>query len=157
MQRLSERFSSPLLSLDNPDGELETTYYLFPSSEDLPTQHLEAILRELGFGYRARYLESTLSSLRERGIVEDELRRWRSLPMEEVRKELIMLKGVGRKVADCVMLMCMDQVSSGDEACLTFSTAFVDTNRHAYLCYCSTSPPATLKAAEKDFLKLHLR
>jgi N-glycosylase/DNA lyase len=30
----------------------------------------------------------------------------------EVREVLLELKGIGRKVADCVMLMCLGQVST---------------------------------------------
>jgi N-glycosylase/DNA lyase len=108
LHKLCERFSAPLLA----DDENDTVYRLFPSSTQIPTDGLEAVLRELGFGYRAGYLSCTLSALKERGSgsVEDELARWRSLPLDQVRDELLALKGVGRKVADCVMLMCMDQV-----------------------------------------------
>lgn len=36
---------------------------------------------------------------------------WRDEDVDIVRENLIALKGVGRKVADCVMLMCLDKVS----------------------------------------------
>lgn len=77
-----------------------------------PEKSLEVVLRELGFGYRAGFISSTLASLRSLGDVESELERWRAAPLEETRQRLLELKGVGRKVADCVQLMCMDQVSS---------------------------------------------
>lgn len=122
LHKLCERFSPPLISLENPDGLEETTYRLFPPATSIPPEGLEPVLRELGFGYRAGYLASSLASLNERGCVETELERWRSLPLDELREELLQLKGVGRKVADCVMLMCMDQVrSSASGEVLTLS------------------------------------
>lgn len=88
---------------------------------------LETILRELGFGYRAGFIASTLSTLRERfgsgeGDVERGLMALRGTgggggageqqnDVEQTREVLCSFKGVGRKVADCVMLMCLDQVS----------------------------------------------
>lgn len=69
-------------------------------------------MRQLGFGYRAAFIASTLKTLRAFENVDEELARWRAAPLEETRERLLELKGVGRKVADCVQLMCMDQVSS---------------------------------------------
>jgi N-glycosylase/DNA lyase len=118
MHKLSERFALPVLVLADPDAqdddESETVYRLFPRAEDIPHDNLESVLRELGFGYRAGYLASSLASLTSRGPVDEELARWRSLPLDEVRNELLALKGVGRKVADCILLMCMDQVRGKD-------------------------------------------
>lgn len=106
MHKLSLRFSPQVLTLDGH------AYHLFPPPDALPAD-LEPTLRELGFGYRAGFIESSLASLRvEFGSkVEAELMSWRELPVDQVREKLLALKGVGRKVADCVMLMCLDQVS----------------------------------------------
>lgn len=119
MHKLSYHFGSHVLSLSHPDpslSDVETMYHLFPTPEQLPTSSLEGILRELGFGYRAGFIDSSLLSLRttfgdSSGSISDGLMAFRSKPVEEVRDHLIFLKGVGRKVADCVMLMCMDQPS----------------------------------------------
>ncbi|KAK8869784.1 hypothetical protein IAR55_000352 [Kwoniella newhampshirensis] len=75
----------------------------------------ECLIADMGFGYRASFIESTLQSLLaefgdEPGRIETGLLSWRDLDVEVVREKLIALKGVGRKVADCVMLMCMDKV-----------------------------------------------
>jgi N-glycosylase/DNA lyase len=106
MHKLCTTYSSPLLEHD------ETVYHLFPSPNDLP-EKLEKELRDLGFGYRAAFIESSLATLRaEHGdSIEAGLASWRSLPISDARERLIALKGVGRKVADCVMLMCLDQPS----------------------------------------------
>ncbi|TXT06069.1 hypothetical protein VHUM_03542 [Vanrija humicola] len=113
LHKLSSRFSPALLTLEDPDGSgNETTYHLFPKPQDFPQDGLESQLRELGFGYRANFIASSLSTLRNANEnVAEELERWRTLPEEDARAELLRLKGVGRKVADCVMLMCMDHPS----------------------------------------------
>lgn len=110
-------FSSPVLTLDNPDGQGQTTYHLFPRAEHIPLIGLEQVLRDLGFGYRAAFIASTLNSLRVFDNVDEELARWRAAPLEETRGRLLELKGVGRKVADCVQLMCMDQVGRCSATC----------------------------------------
>ena len=61
----------------------------------------------MGFGYRAPYIVSTLKTIEEKGG-ESWIRGLREKPLTEVRSELITLKGVGRKVADCVALFSMD-------------------------------------------------
>ncbi|WVW83052.1 hypothetical protein I302_105069 [Kwoniella bestiolae CBS 10118] len=112
LHRFSQTFSPPLLTLQNPDDEGSTTYHLFPPAAALPIQ-LESTLRSMGFGYRASFIESTLQSLREefKEEVEAGLLACRGQEIDSVRERLVALKGVGRKVADCVMLMCMDKPS----------------------------------------------
>jgi len=109
MHKLCTTYSAPLLTID------ATTYHLFPAPHHLPDK-LEGPLRQLGFGYRAGFIDSSLASLRAEfgttpGAIEKGLLTWRALPPDTVRTQLINLKGVGRKVADCVMLMCLDQPS----------------------------------------------
>lgn len=105
MHKLCTTFSPLLLIHDDVE------YHLFPSAEHLPDK-LEKQLRELGFGYRAGFIDATVAALRaEYEDVQGGLESWRELPLEEARERLVALKGVGRKVADCVMLMCLDQPS----------------------------------------------
>lgn len=134
MHRLGTHFSPPLLTLPDPahdappaagpstppptadsDVPTTTTYHLFPAPHLLPVV-LEQTLRDIGFGYRAGFIESSLATLRTEfgdgpGDIERGLAGWRGGEVDVVREKLIGLKGVGRKVADCVMLMCLDQVS----------------------------------------------
>lgn len=151
MHRLSTHFSPPLLSLPtlgvppppprDPNADIAedpqgvdsalhdptplTTYHSFPSASSLAEAGAEAtlepVLRELGFGYRAGFIASSLATVRDRfgageGEVERGLMGLRCAEgegdkvVDEVREVLIGLKGVGRKVADCVMLMCLGQV-----------------------------------------------
>lgn len=133
LHKLSLTFSSPILSLDNPDGQGETVYHLFPRAEHIPLDNLESTLRNLGFGYRAAFITSTLNSLRAVENVDEELARWRVAPLEETRERLLELKGVGRKVADCVQLMCMDEVGEvkGCTDVVQLSLVPIDTHLHA--------------------------
>lgn len=105
MHKLCTTFSPVLLEHE------DVTYHLFPPPEALP-EKMEKVLRELGFGYRAAFIESSVATLKgEYEDVEKGLASWRELPLEEARARLVSLKGVGRKVADCVMLMCLDRPS----------------------------------------------
>lgn len=65
----------------------------------------EEELRGLGFGYRARTIPSIAAQIRERGDGWLDLLKER--PYEEAVDELITLKGVGRKLADCISLFAL--------------------------------------------------
>ena len=115
MHKLGKHYSPPFIDIENPDGKGSTTYHILPPSHVLPAD-METDLRNLGFGYRAKFIESSLASLRARfgsspGDIESGLRQWRLVDADEVRNNLLELKGIGPKVADCVMLMSLDQVS----------------------------------------------
>ncbi|CAD6569589.1 MAG: hypothetical protein TREMPRED_005321 [Tremellales sp. Tagirdzhanova-0007] len=116
MHRFAKHFSPPVLTLEDPDTLTSTTYHAFPSSHLLPLV-LDPVLREMGFGYRAAFIESSVETLRaafgrDPGQVEAGLYQWRTGEIEQVRTKLLELKGIGRKVADCVMLMCLDRVTA---------------------------------------------
>lgn len=108
MHKLTRAYSPQLLTHD------DQTYHLFPSPDAFPSP-VETQLRDMGFGYRAGFLESSIATLRAKfgdqpGQIEAGLAEWRTQDVDFVREQLLELKGVGRKVADCVMLMCLDQV-----------------------------------------------
>ncbi|GKT83628.1 N-glycosylase DNA lyase [Colletotrichum tofieldiae] len=96
-------------------------FHDFPTPEALTGNSVEAHLRELGFGYRAKYIAQTASI-----IVNDRPKGWfesltnpenpcyRKTPegsqltqctYKEAHEQLLQLAGVGPKVADCVCLM----------------------------------------------------
>lgn len=102
----------------------EEAYYDFPVPAALAKPEVEQKLRELGFGYRAKYLYRTacmivekedgwLDSLRNPespvlGIKPESAGKWANEGREGYRaahEELLALQGVGPKVADCVCLM----------------------------------------------------
>ncbi len=76
----------------------------FPSADEL-SEVSEAELRRLGCGYRAPYLRQTARMVRE-GFDLEELR---TMTYEEAHRRLLMLPGVGDKVADCVQLFGLGQ------------------------------------------------
>lgn len=114
---LCKRYSDPLLTFP---GE-ETTYHPFPPPSALAEQSVSATLRSLGFGYRAEFIQRTAQMLvsAHGGIasVHDGLEpaeKWlmglRLSATNEAREELLKFVGVGRKVADCILLMSLDKV-----------------------------------------------
>lgn len=158
LHRLCDAFSPVILVLDALDGSGQTTYRLFPKAEAWPTEGLEQKLREMGFGYRAGFLDSTLDMLRSKGKVELELEQWRSAPINETRDQLLKLKGVGRKVADCVMLMSMDQVRDrappGRD--IDVCAAFRHPCGHTRLFHCRSPPRLSWSSSQQAHVESHL-
>ena len=102
----------------------DVQYYDFPGAKALAKPGVEQKLRELGFGYRARYLYQTACMIAEKedgwldslrnpespvlGVESKSAGEWVAEGREGYRKsheELLVLQGVGPKVADCVCLM----------------------------------------------------
>ena len=69
----------------------------------------ETRLRELGLGYRAKYVAPTAEAVASRGL---DLLALRAAPYEDAKAALIALPGVGEKVADCVLLFALDQLDA---------------------------------------------
>ncbi len=93
IEKISEKYGKKV----EYDGKV---YYLFPSIEELSVASKEE-LRELGVGFRDRYIVDTTKMLLEKEVDMDILE---TLNTKELKKELMKLKGVGSKVADCIML-----------------------------------------------------
>jgi len=129
VKSLCTNYSPPLLSLCPPPGESSDpeTYHSFPPPSTLASPEVAAKLRALGFGYRADFIQKTAKMLSERDIgpsssalppafyagrepAEVWLAGLRKEQTAAARGELIKLMGVGRKVADCVLLMSLDKV-----------------------------------------------
>lgn len=102
VERLCQALGIPLCQLD------QTSYYDFPSLSALADGSVEACLRELGFGYRARFLQQSAQQ-----ILDTHGLQWleglRGVPYLQARDALRTLPGVGTKVADCVCLMSLDK------------------------------------------------
>ena len=73
-------------------------YYAFPTPTALASSSVEE-LRSLGLGYRAEYVLDTA-----RAVANGALDGLDKLNDDELRRALISFKGVGGKVADCIML-----------------------------------------------------
>lgn len=124
---LCKEFSPPLLKIPPPDVKegLPETYHPFPSPSALAAPEVAATLRKLGFGYRAEFIQRTAKMLVDTHSTSDShetnhtpelaevwLATLREMSTAEAREELLKFVGVGRKVADCVLLMSLDKVST---------------------------------------------
>lgn len=74
-------------------------HYSFPTLEALEKAE-EKFFRSVGLGYRASYLVETIKMLKDM-----DLNALKQLDTPKLREQLVKLKGVGRKVADCIMLL----------------------------------------------------
>ena len=77
-----------------------TSYYTFPTIDELSQASVKN-LKDLGLGFRDRYVYETTKKIKEGKI---NLENLKQEPTNEVRKQLLTLTGVGPKVADCIML-----------------------------------------------------
>jgi len=99
-QQLCRRFG---LSVTAPPGC--STAFTFPTPQALATAG-EAALRDCRMGFRARYLHHAVCQITSGSL---DLGQLRELPLSEAREHLMSLPGVGRKIADCVLLFSCDQ------------------------------------------------
>jgi len=118
VDKLCTHYGTYITTLDGKD------HYEFPTPASLTGKNVESHLRELGFGYRAKYISRTAQMVAERddGWL-DSLRNpespvYGSKPAfagemkpegrdgyRQAHEGLLELQGVGPKVADCVCLM----------------------------------------------------
>ncbi len=73
-------------------------FYAFPEYSELKQQD-ENFFKQMGTGYRAKYLKNVLNQ-----ICPEQLKEWAHLPTKSLREKLLGLSGVGPKVADCILL-----------------------------------------------------
>lgn len=116
LARLRAAYGAEIPLLDprpfRADGQAASPppFFAFPTIERL-AEVPEAELRELGLGYRARYVRETAQLLLERGGA-DWLLAQRRAARGDAQAALIELSGVGPKVADCVALFSLDQAAT---------------------------------------------
>ena len=109
-------------------------------------------LRSLSFGYRAEYIQRTAKMLVDthglgRPLPQNDfseaseiwLKQLRNFSTSAAREELLKFVGVGRKVADCILLMSLDKVCSEIPILylsllfvLIFQTEVVPVDTHVY-------------------------
>jgi len=82
-------------------------YYTFPVIERLAAADPDALFATAGLGFRGPNLKLVARQVLERG--EGWLMSLRSMPYAEAREELMLIRGVGRKIADCVCLFALDK------------------------------------------------
>lgn len=85
--------------------EIGENYFSFPNNENI--KHLtEQDYRDLGFGFRGRYLED---AVKKSLLPEFQQEYLCTLNTEDLRKQLMTICGVGQKVADCILLFCFSR------------------------------------------------
>jgi len=77
--------------------------YRFPTPEEL-SEATEDELRELGVGYRAKYIVESVKIIQETDFNHEDIK---NMEYSEAREEMKRLYGVGDKVADCVLLFSL--------------------------------------------------
>ena len=77
--------------------------YAFPRIEEIENVTVEDLM-ELRMGFRAKYIFDCISKLKNGEV---DLSKADTLNTDDLRKELISIKGVGQKVADCVLLFSL--------------------------------------------------
>ena len=85
-----------------------TTFYLFPTKEQLKDV-TEEDYKKLGCGYRAGFLESTVGFVLENDFSE---KNFLGLDYFQAKEKLLSLKGVGPKVADCILLFGLNYLNA---------------------------------------------
>ena len=80
--------------------EVRSGFYSFPSAKRLSNLTVEDF-ENLGTGYRAKYLERLAKDVASGAI---DLEKIKTLSLDDARKELLNIYGVGIKVANCALL-----------------------------------------------------
>ncbi|VEU20048.1 DEKNAAC100851 [Brettanomyces naardenensis] len=86
-------------------------HHSFPNAEALAGNSIEQELRDLGFGYRAKFINQTAKRMVDNPDMHDSLvhGKLRTKSRAECQEFLLEFPGVGPKVADCVALMSLDK------------------------------------------------
>ena len=83
-------------------------YYLFPTPKELSKASIEDF-RRLNLGFRDKYVYGAVQDVVS-GTVD--LEKINQLKYKEAKKELMKIKGVGSKVADCILLFSMNKIEA---------------------------------------------
>lgn len=89
-------------------GEDMGGYFTFPTAEKIASLTLED-LSVLRSGFRAKYILDAAKKVANGEILLETLK---DLPIDEARAELMKIKGVGPKVADCALLFSHRHISA---------------------------------------------
>lgn len=106
--RIKKMFNSIAESFGETVTLGDKEFLQFPTVEQL-SEASEEDLRDLGVGYRAKYIVRTVEQLQEGLVSYEELK---DLEYEEAHKEITKLFGVGSKVGDCVLLFSVGKMEA---------------------------------------------
>lgn len=101
ISRLSTKYGTPIV-YD------ETVFYLFPTPNQLK-EVTEQDYKNLGLGYRAKYLEKTVKDVLDGKVDFENLKK---IGYFKAKEQLLTLNGVGPKVADCILLFGLNYLDA---------------------------------------------
>lgn len=102
-----KRFTKTINDICMQFGTLTSIgYHAFPSLEQLELITLDDF-KKFGCGYRSEYLLTAVQQLKDYNFVE-----LQKLSNEELQRELLKIKGVGPKVAACIMLFAFHRLDT---------------------------------------------
>lgn len=104
VEKLCEKFGEEKRWSEDP----KLIYHTFPTPESLAAAGKDA-LRALGLGYRDEYVLKAAQAVAEGRL---DLHKLKSMDYEQIIEELMTLRGVGKKVANCVALFAFHQLRS---------------------------------------------
>ena len=91
VEKLCTHYGRHVCQLEGKD------YFTFPTVQALAADEVESKLRDLGFGYRAKFIHESAKYI-VNNHDSDWLNSLRETPYEEAKRELLKLHGVGAKV-----------------------------------------------------------
>ncbi|XP_014223188.1 N-glycosylase/DNA lyase [Trichogramma pretiosum] len=108
VEKLCRIFGDKICELENQ------TFFDFPKIENLTSSDVESTLRKEGFGYRAGYIIKSAKKLKELGgrMWLQGLMKENGVTYEHARENLMLLPGIGPKVADCICLMSLGHLEA---------------------------------------------
>ena len=101
LQKLSQRFGQKKI-IDNKE------FFLFPSAEKLANASIQDI-KKCGLGYRSKYVKEASIAVNN-GIID--FTSLKKLDYQDAREELCQVFGIGKKVADCILLFSLDKLEA---------------------------------------------
>lgn len=102
LKNISSKFGIPINGVDNREEQ----YYSFPTPQEL-FRATEEELRECKVGFRAPYIMDACQKVISGEIILNDLY---IMPIEEAKAKLMTIKGVGPKVADCILLFAYSRM-----------------------------------------------
>lgn len=97
MKLISQKYGTFLETIDDQD------YYAFPDCNALASATEEELM-ECKAGFRAKYILDAVKMVQQGILNAEELK---AMDTEEARKKLLLVKGIGPKVADCILLFSL--------------------------------------------------
>lgn len=100
-----KRIKNSLNHLSEKFGDNKGSFYAFPTLQQLKKATVQDYI-DAGLGYRAEYMYDTINKLTDKDLTE-----FKYKSKEERLKFLLNLKGVGEKVAYCILLFALHETS----------------------------------------------